>query len=104
VLCWFVMMLHLTVYFPEDGSYRTLVTLVQDVQLQISSQCTVFISNILQYSVYHSLQNESLYSVTASVTGSSKVDVYPVAYRGGCFGGFKPPPKIPKVSVESSIA
>jgi hypothetical protein len=70
------MMLHQTVYFPEDESYRTLVILVQDVQLQISFQCTVFIWNIFQYSVYHSSQNESIYSVTASVTGSSKVDVF----------------------------
>jgi len=27
-----------------------------------------------------------------------------VAYRGGGVGGFKPPPEIPKISVESSIA
>jgi len=51
VLFWFIIILHQTVYFLEDDSYQTLV---QDIQLQISFQGTVFIWNILQYNEYDS--------------------------------------------------
>jgi len=33
----------------------------------------------------------------------SESQILSVAYWGGGFGGFKPPPEIPKISVESSI-
>jgi hypothetical protein len=51
VLCWFIVILHQTAYFLEDDSYQSLV---QDIQLRISFQCTLFIWNVFQYSVYHS--------------------------------------------------
>jgi len=63
-------------YLPSLGRIR--IKLVYNAHT-----CNVFCYRVLEYSV---------------------IQINPVAYRGGWFGGFKPPREIPKISVGSSIA